>query len=192
MEVSFLTNDRNLNHFFNLFFQLYSGVINTKIFKREISSQENITFPLKSGTLERQRVDSVGSNTSSTTPEPRDDMNTSNFLPGIKRSSMRRNKIFTFFDSSKESERLIKLSNVLLNQDGTAWDWDTVVIILKCDMLIRSDDNHARFIKRLVHYFKPSNNRFSHQDLGHGRHIPSSVLAGVELIDWLLQTMHEV
>lgn len=54
------------------------------------------------------------------------------------------------------------------------------------------DDNHLKFIKRLVHYFKPSSNRFSHQELGHGRHIPSSVIAGVELIDWLLQSNQEV
>lgn len=162
------------------------------MFKREISSQDSTTFPIKHGPQERPRFDSIGSNTSSTTPEPRDDLNTSSFLPSIKRASMKRNKIFNFFDSSKESERLIKLSNVLLNQDGTAWDWDIVITILKSDILSKSDDGHARFIKRLVQYFKPSNNRFSHQDLGHGRHIPSSVLAGVELIDWLLQSTLEV
>lgn len=50
------------------------------------------------------------------------------------------------------------------------------------------DDNQIRFIRRLVHFYKPSSNRFSHQDLGHGRHIPSFVTAGIELIDWLIQS----
>lgn len=50
------------------------------------------------------------------------------------------------------------------------------------------DDTKCRFIRRLVHYFKPSSNRFSHQDLSHGRHIPAFVTAGLELIEWLLQS----
>lgn len=50
------------------------------------------------------------------------------------------------------------------------------------------DDNHCRFIRRLVHFYKPSSNRFSHQDLGHGRHIPSFVTAGIDLIDWLAKS----
>lgn len=50
------------------------------------------------------------------------------------------------------------------------------------------DDTQCRFIRALVHYYKPSSNRFSHQDLGHGRHVPAFVTAGLELIDWLLQS----
>lgn len=44
------------------------------------------------------------------------------------------------------------------------------------------------FVRRLVNYFKPSSNRFSHQDLGHARHVPVFVTCGLELIDWLLRS----
>jgi rapamycin-insensitive companion of mTOR len=54
------------------------------------------------------------------------------------------------------------------------------------------DDNQCKFIHKLVHYFKPSSNRFSHQDLGHGRHVPSFVTAGLILIDWLLQSQEVI
>lgn len=50
------------------------------------------------------------------------------------------------------------------------------------------DENQVNFIRRLVHFYKPTTNRFSHQDLGHGRHIPAFVTAGVQLIDALLQS----
>ena len=48
------------------------------------------------------------------------------------------------------------------------------------------DDTSGKFIKRLVEYFKPKSNRFSHQDLLHGRSVPAFVMAGLDLIDWLL------
>ena len=48
------------------------------------------------------------------------------------------------------------------------------------------DDNQGRFIRRLNEYFKPSNNKFSHQDLGHTRLLPPCVHAGLDLMDWML------
>lgn len=139
--------------------------------------------------MERRRHNSVGS--SSLSGEPKDDLNSS-FTAGIKRTSLKRNKLFQFFDGMKESERFIRLSNVLLNQDGSSWDWDIIVAIFRSEILGKLDDTQTRFIKRIVHYFKPGSNRFSHQDLGHGRHIPASVIAGIELIDWLLQSNQEL
>lgn len=44
------------------------------------------------------------------------------------------------------------------------------------------------FLRSLVNFFKPSSNRFSHQDVGHGRHMPAYVTAGIKLIDWLLES----
>lgn len=150
-------------------------------------------MPPKLNTIERKRLDSVGSN-QSITPEVKDEnVLSSSFLSGIKRSSIRRTKLLNIFDGYKESDRLIKLSNVSSNQDVGTWDWEIVVAIFKSDLLGKIDDYQIKFIKRLVHFFKPSSNRFSHQDLGHGRHIHPSVLAGVEIIDWLLQaSSHEV
>lgn len=67
-------------------------------------------------------------------------------------------------------------------------------MILCCFLLFSSqsnlikkiDDSSGKFLKRLVNYFKPSSNRFSHQDLAHGRSLPPYVTAGLDLIDWLL------
>lgn len=138
------------------------------------------------------------SSNASTTPEPRagDDPPSlktgGGFLAGIKRSSFRRNKIYNFFDGLKEPERMLRLSNVLTNQDGATWDWEIIIAILKSETFSKIDEGHSKFIRRLIQYFKPSSNRFSHQDLGHGRHIQSSVSAGVDLIDMLLVSTQEL
>lgn len=51
----------------------------------------------------------------------------------------------------------------------------------------RLDDTANNFLKALLDYYKPSKNRFSHQDLGRpGRSIPPFVVAGLDFIDWLL------
>lgn len=50
------------------------------------------------------------------------------------------------------------------------------------------DDTQCRFIRALVNFFKPSTNRFSHMELGSGRNVNICVTAGLELIDWLLQS----
>ncbi|XP_055685205.1 rapamycin-insensitive companion of mTOR [Lutzomyia longipalpis] len=175
------------------------SIVHTKLFKREISSiPDNPTLLLTSrfaGTLERRRHDSVGSSSTSGAGDLGGDGSVNGSGSGStkmgtirKSGSFKRSKLLHLFDSSKEvSDRLLKDSNVLLNKDGNVWDWDIIVAILKSDSLLKMDDNQCRFIRRLVHYFKPSNNRFSHQDLGHGRHIPGTVLAGVELVDWLLR-----
>uniref|UniRef100_A0A1B0D905 Rapamycin-insensitive companion of mTOR domain-containing protein n=1 Tax=Phlebotomus papatasi TaxID=29031 RepID=A0A1B0D905_PHLPP len=170
-----------------------------ELFKREITGiSDNPTLLLTSrfsGTLERKRHDSVGSSSTSGAGDLGGEGSVNGSGSGsskigtIKKSgSFKRSKLLHLFDTGKEvSDRLLKESNVLLNKDGNVWDWDVIVAILKSNSLLKMDDNQCRFIRRLVHYFKPSNNRFSHQDLGHGRHVPGTVLAGVELVDWLLR-----
>jgi hypothetical protein len=49
------------------------------------------------------------------------------------------------------------------------------------------DSNHRTFLKRLVHYFKPSSNRFSRVELGNKKQTQMYTLAGLELIDCLLE-----
>lgn len=50
----------------------------------------------------------------------------------------------------------------------------------------KTDIKFTRFLRRLVHFFKPSSNKFSHQDIGMGKTMPAYVSAGIKLIDWLL------
>lgn len=198
-------------------------LINTRIFKRELSSQEAVPLPAtKYATIEsgsslgakRTRHDSVGSTGSSSggggiggrlnylftgsllvpNGSPLDENNMSTSVKSnsssSKRASLKRARFLHFFDNMKENERLIKDSNVLGNKDPNMWDWDIVITIFRSDCLgNKLDDQNTRFIRRIIEYFKPSNNRFSHQDLtGNSRQLPSYVTAALELIDWLQQS----
>lgn len=87
-------------------------------------------------------------------------------------------------------DRLIKDSGVLAHKESANWDWDIVVLIFKTNLLLflqNMDDNQHKFLRRLVDYFKPSNNRFSHQDLMLGRQVAMHVNAGVEMMDWYMR-----
>ncbi|KAK3927944.1 Rapamycin-insensitive companion of mTOR [Frankliniella fusca] len=92
---------------------------------------------------------------------------------------------------AKESEDALKESLVLTNKDGFSWNWEIVRSILKSksDTLLKLEDsNHRTFVKRLVHFYKPSSNRFSQVELGGNRKQKNTyTLAGIELFDALLQ-----
>uniref|UniRef100_A0A0N8ES09 Putative rapamycin-insensitive companion of tor n=1 Tax=Aedes aegypti TaxID=7159 RepID=A0A0N8ES09_AEDAE len=198
-------------------------LINTRIFKRELSTQETVSLPatkyatLDSGTsgfgTKRVRHDSVGSTGSSSgsggvgvrlgylftgslplqNGSSLDDSamaTAAGKANGVKRSSLKRARFMQFFDNIKENERLIKDSNVLGNKDANMWDWDIVITIFRSDSLgSKLDDQNTRFIRRIIDYFKPSNNRFSHQDLTrYNRQLPPYVTAALELLDWLQQS----
>lgn len=198
-------------------------LINSRIFKRELSSLESVPLPatkyatLEGGSgfgLKRVRHDSVGSTGSSSGsggagarlgyiftgrlgPESTVDefgMPTAAGAKannGAKRSSLKRARFMQFFDNINENERLIKDSNVLGNKDANMWDWDIVITIFRSDSLGSKLDDQTctRFIRRIIDYFKPSNNRFSHQDLTrYNRQLPPYVTAGLELLDWLQQS----
>lgn len=91
---------------------------------------------------------------------------------------------------AKESEDALKESGVLVSKDAYSWNWEIVRSILKSksDMLLKMEDsNHRTFVKRLVHFYKPSNNRFSRVELGGNRKNANTfTLAGIELLDALL------
>lgn len=83
-------------------------------------------------------------------------------------------------------DRLIKESQVF----AETWDWEIVVLIFKTNLLFflqRMDDVQVKFLRRIIEYFKPSSNRFSHSELMLGRMVAPSVHAGVELIDWYMR-----
>ncbi|XP_055843320.1 rapamycin-insensitive companion of mTOR [Episyrphus balteatus] len=167
------------------------ALINTRLFKRDINNYEVTTTTGNAAALaednsERRRLDSVSSSISgggTGTDE-------SHSLPTttMRRSSFRlkKKKFRQFFENMREFNRLAKDSNVLVLADGNSWDWEIVTTILRTDAIGKLDDSKTRFLKRIVHYFKPSSNRFSHQDLAHGRTVPAYVTAGLDLIDWLL------
>ncbi|XP_062538285.1 rapamycin-insensitive companion of mTOR [Armigeres subalbatus] len=196
-------------------------LINTRIFKRELSAQESVPLPATKYAVvdsssgfgtKRVRHDSVGSTGSSSgsggvggrlgylftgslpmqNGSSLDDsgMVVSGKNNSSKRSSLKRARFMQFFDNIKENERLIRDSNVLGNKDANMWDWDIVITIFRSDSLgSKLDVQNTRFIRRIIDYFKPSNNRFSHQDLTrYNRQLPAYVTAALELLDWLQQS----
>jgi hypothetical protein len=110
---------------------------------------------------------------------------------------------------SKDIEDSIKKSAVLANKDPFFWNWNIVLTILKVVYILRcevfffnsitftlqsrseslkklEDSNQKLFIKRLVEFFKPSNNRFSQIKLGHS-HSHLYTLVASELIEYLVE-----
>lgn len=118
-------------------------------------------LPLLS-TSERSRYDSVGSSTSNSGDEP----NTSG-LSTLGRVSLKRKKLFYLFDGYRQSENLMKQSNVLASNDAKTWDWEIITTILikvsnrnndiNCiDLLTVNNSNYSRQIlaaKWIYHFY---------------------------------------
>lgn len=159
------------------------SMVHSDMFKRDIESSETVQpLPLFT-TIERLRHDSISSSTSNSGDEPNVSIST------LGRASGRGKKFLQIFDSYRQSETLIKDSNVFLNDDGITWDWEIIAtILIRTSTSNRMDQKFIRFMRRLVHFYKPGSNRFSHQDLGHSRYLPPYVTAGVRVIDWLVES----
>lgn len=175
-------------------------LIKTRLFKREIDAQRSLSKTASLSLFERIRTDSIGSNDPSGTFWDYWDADATS-LGGeadvtkdrSKRSSMMRQKFLGFFEKFRENERLIKDSMVLTHVDPKMWDWDIIVTIFRNKSLsTKLDENQLKFIKTLTHYFKPTSNKFSHQELGLGRLLPPNVTAGIELIDYLIEQIEEL
>lgn len=163
------------------------ALINSRLFKRDIGLGEYFNV---SGTFEerRRRLDSNASSISA------DDssstlVNTSGYSltrgPSFRMKRIR--KISQYFDQIREFEKLVKESRVILQDDFNKWDWDVVSTMLKSEAMgSKLDDAKIRFLRRLITYYKPTSFKFSHQDLPIGRGVPSVVMAGLDLIDWLI------
>lgn len=78
--------------------------------------------PQTYGTLERSRYDSVGSSTSNSGEEP-------NSQTLSRRGSMKKKKFLYLIDGHRQSDNLMKESNVFANDDGKTWDWEIISTI---------------------------------------------------------------
>lgn len=91
-------------------------------------------------------------------------------------------------------EYAIRESGVLQRKEGLSWNWNIIRAILKSDgdFNLRMDDsNHRAFLRRLVHYYYPSSNRYSHLDLSGPNQSHVHTTAGCDLVHCLL-SMPEV
>ncbi|XP_034102932.1 rapamycin-insensitive companion of mTOR [Drosophila albomicans] len=149
------------------------------------SSSSSLVRPYRgTATLDRPRLDSVSSS----------DESNSQTSSSLRSSFRLKRKFLPVFnlDSFRAFNRLLTGSHVLTQSDANAWDWEVVSSILRSNFIRKLDFSPGKFLnkflKRLVDFFKPSNNRFSHQDLVPGQPLPAYVNAGLDLIDVLLSS----
>ncbi|XP_018577043.1 rapamycin-insensitive companion of mTOR isoform X2 [Anoplophora glabripennis] len=90
----------------------------------------------------------------------------------------------------KDGDDVIKETGVLLSNDAFTWDWNLIKILLKgehnakIDLL---DSSYRTFVKKLVEFFMPSKNKYSHMDLGTSKTSLAYTTAGIELINFLIE-----
>lgn len=89
----------------------------------------------------------------------------------------------------KNAEDTVKETGVLLSNDAFTWNWNLINILFtepyreKIDLL---DSSHKTFIKRLVEFYMPSKNKYSHMDLSSSKVNLTYTTTGIQLIDYLL------
>ncbi|KAL1513243.1 hypothetical protein ABEB36_002676 [Hypothenemus hampei] len=69
----------------------------------------------------------------------------------------------------KDEDDIVKETGVLSSNEVKLWNWSLIRAVLKGDgghKLDLTDSTHKLFLKRLLDFFKPSQNKYSHMDLG--------------------------
>ncbi|KAK4875147.1 hypothetical protein RN001_011569 [Aquatica leii] len=85
----------------------------------------------------------------------------------------------------KDGDDIIRDTGVLLSNDPFTWNWGIIKIILKDKSDLKldlSESNHLTFLKRLVEFYMPSKNRYSHMDLTSLKNTQGYTVVGIELI----------
>ncbi|KAJ8979985.1 hypothetical protein NQ317_016648 [Molorchus minor] len=91
----------------------------------------------------------------------------------------------------RDSDDIIKETGVLLSNDVFTWDWNLIKLLLKGEHYAKvdlNDSSHRSFIKKLVEFFMPSRNKYSHMDLGTSKTSLLYTTAGIELINFLIES----
>ncbi|XP_046330991.2 rapamycin-insensitive companion of mTOR-like isoform X1 [Haliotis rufescens] len=107
---------------------------------------------------------------------------------------LRRDKLaetyFTKYLSEDLLSQAVKDSQVLITKENTNWDWDLICALLKWpdEKLRKLDDQiHIRFVKRLVFFYKPTNDMFSRMELTN-ENARKLCDIGCHLIDFLIKS----
>ncbi|CAG9817290.1 unnamed protein product [Phaedon cochleariae] len=90
----------------------------------------------------------------------------------------------------RDGDDAVKETGVLLSNDAYTWDWNLINIILKGENNAKIDlfdSSHRTFVKKLLEFYMPSKNKYSHMDLGTSRSSVVYTTAGIELINFLTE-----
>ncbi|KAH9523714.1 hypothetical protein Btru_040714 [Bulinus truncatus] len=107
---------------------------------------------------------------------------------------LRREKLSEYYfkkvTSDEMTNQAIRDSHVNSTKSNTEWNWSIIAAMLKWpdEKLKKLDDqNHHRFIKRLVYFFKPENDLFSKTDIN-DLSSKKICVVGCHLIDFLISS----
>ncbi|XP_076265709.1 rapamycin-insensitive companion of Tor isoform X2 [Rhynchophorus ferrugineus] len=90
----------------------------------------------------------------------------------------------------KDGDDIVKETGVLASNDALSWNWDLIKVILKANKvrLDLTESSHKVFVKRLLEFYTPSQNKYSHMDLGT---TPADSFdltsSGIDLINYLVE-----
>lgn len=158
-------------------------VLQSRVFKRDLGSDEHLCEQNQKKTSAFKRTSGNDSSLSFSKTDVDICFHSKNTKIALKT-----NKVLNYFDHMKECEKLVRDSLVFSHQDSH-WDWDLILVLFRNDMFCKMDELANKFVKNLIAYFKPSNNRFSHEEFTPMySQLPSSTAVGLELIDWLLKS----
>lgn len=89
----------------------------------------------------------------------------------------------------REGEDMVRETGVLSSNDAYTWDWNLTSVLLKGDYRNRinlNDSSHRTFIKKLIEFYTPSKNKYSHMDLGASKSSIIYTTVGIDLIHYLV------
>lgn len=95
--------------------------------------------------------------------------------------------LFTLFSFPSAPKSNLK---AIIEQDWQSWDWEHINFILTrpCDAMKKMSSQHYRmFIRRLVHFFKPSSNQYSLIDINNER-CRQLCETGCNMVDFLVES----
>ncbi|CAH1957732.1 unnamed protein product [Acanthoscelides obtectus] len=90
----------------------------------------------------------------------------------------------------KDGEDPVKETGVLASNDAFTWDWNLINLLLKAENNSKidfTDSSHRTFVKKLIEFYMPSKNKYSHMDLGTSKSSIIYTTAGIELIKFLVE-----
>ncbi|GJQ71662.1 rictor [Trypoxylus dichotomus] len=90
----------------------------------------------------------------------------------------------------KDGDDHIRETGVLVNTDILAWNWNLIKVIVRDEINLKLDmteTNHRNFLKRLVEFYTPSSNLYSHMDLSSSKNAQGYTAVGIDLIYCLLR-----
>lgn len=161
------------------------GCISTSISNHTVTNSNNYgtsnnkdSSSSSSSTLVNMKISSRSPSISSRSPS------TLSRSPTLSSATSTFLTLFSFPSATKSNLKAI------IEQDWQSWDWEHINFILTrpCDAMKKMSSPHYRtFLRRLVHFFKPSSNQYSLIDINNER-CRQLCETGCNMVDFLVES----